>query len=244
MRHFLKQTLLSILIASFSFNAFAQFRSGNQEVSIGAGILTSEQLFDGTTGGLLLPVMRQYKDNSPFGICFVDYKYFVNRRFTVGVFAGIESEKGDWFYDYIQGNKPDNWSASKIGTFSRIAYTIAPEVSITYRNEKNVRIYSTLGMGVTIKMETDHYTLIYSYYNQGYTYGPGYSGSPTKSNDIAKFNAYYSPFGLSFGRKLRGIIELGIGYKGIFNGGLAYKIDTRKHRTVKNSDKVPQSEKK
>ena len=239
----MKPILLSILIAFSCINAFAQFRSGNQEISIGTGILTSEQLFDGTTGGFLLPVMRQYKDKSVFGICFADYKYFVNRRVTIGLFAGIESEKGDWLYDDIHGNKPDNWSESKIGTFSRIAYTIAPEVSLTYRNEKSVRIYSTLGMGVTMKMETDHYIPIYSYYNQGYTYGPGYNGSPTKSNDIAKFNAYYSPFGISFGKTFRGFMELGIGYKGIFNGGLAYKIDTRKHRPVKNSDKVPQSEK-
>ncbi len=196
----------------------AQYLPHNQEISIGAGIFSSEQIFDGTTIGFLAPTMKQYANTAVTGTWFAGYKFFLNRCLTVGVFAGVEKEKGAWIYDNMMG-KPDDWSSSTIGTFSRTAYTVALEMSFTYFDREDVRIYSTIGAGAVYKREADVYNSTINTY-QSY---PGY-GSQTVY--AVEPTGYYSPLGLSFGGNLRGFFELGIGYKGIINGGICYKFNT------------------
>ena len=224
----MKTLFISFLVFLSAVSAQAQYRACNQEIGVGGGVFSSEQILDGTSVGILEPTMKKYTNNTTTGVWFADYKYFVTKSFTIGVFAGMQKEAGDWYFDDVQGKKPDNWSSYKIGTFSRTAYTIAAECSFAYTNREDVRMYSTFGVGATFKRETDVYDL--AYYNAGYYNGVNQYGNVSQPNNPTKFDAYYSPLGMSFGGRLRGFFELGIGYKGILNGGICYKLNTSPKR--------------
>ncbi len=214
----MRTKLLLISSLLWAASAGAQYLQCNQEIGIGVGIFSSEQILDGTMIGLLEPTMRQYSNSSVTGTWFADYKFFVSKRVTVGVFAAMEKESGAWIYDNIMG-KPDDWTSYAIGTFSRTAYTVALEMSFAYVDREDVRIYSTFGIGGVYKKESD-------VYDPTLNGGQYYRGSGSQTVDIMRGTAYYSPLGMSFGRNLRGFFELGIGYKGILNGGICYKLNT------------------
>ncbi|MFI5195575.1 MAG: hypothetical protein ACHQD8_00660, partial [Chitinophagales bacterium] len=152
---------------------------------------------------------------------------------TIGFIAGFEKESGDWLYDNM-GGKQEDWSSFKIGVFSRSAFTIASEVSITYRNEDDLRIYTTVGIGAIFKQETDVYQQQAFY---GGNYVPAAQGTQVPDNST-KLTGYYSPFGMRFGGNLGGFIELGIGYKGMLNGGISYMFKSHKISKVKKPDKL------
>ena len=140
-------------------------------------------------------------------------------------------ESGD--YNHIDATgKEDDWRSYRVGTFSRTAYTLAVEISGAYINHKYVRLYSIFGVGATFKKETDVYDLAYTQVGAGYYNANGYpyGRSGAYPDNVTKFDAYYSPIGISFGDALRGFIELGVGYKGFINGGLSIKLNTRSAR--------------
>ena len=229
-----KLLFISFLLSAVSSRG--QYLQCNQEIGVGLGTFSSEQVLDGTSIGVLAPTMRQYGNTSVTGTWFADYKFFISKTVSLGVYAGTEGEKGNWYHDDMTG-RSDDWTTTKIGTFTRSSYTIAAELSFSYANRADVRIYSTFGAGAMIKKETDVYDQVY--YNSGYYNGINmYGPNIASTNHVTRLDAYYSPLGMSFGRRLRGFFELGIGYKGILNGGLCYKINTlpgRLHRLPEQS---------
>ena len=232
----LKLTLL--LLAACCTASFAQNRPVDMEIGLGYGQITSEQLLDGTYVGLLVPTMRQYINTFSSGILSLQYKYYISNRCTIGFFAGVEQQSGDWYYDDMSGHS-DDWGTFRLGSFSRTAFTIAPEFSFAYLNKKNVRLYSSVGMGATFKKEQDIYEpALYNYYS---LYAPNTSipvAETRVSNNVMKFNAYYSPLGVRFnlGGHINGFLEAGFGYKGIFNGGISYSLENKAVRRVKPED--------
>ena len=55
-------------------------------------------------------------------------------------------------------------------------------------------------------------------------------------NNTFKYAGYYSPFGLRFGGNVGGFIEVGIGYKGVFNGGVSYVFKSHITSKVKTTN--------
>ena len=225
----LKLLSLGILLFLFSLLVSAQFRQGNHEITIGCGLITSDEALDGNKSIASSGIQEHYTYSQHFGTMFVDYKYYVNKDVTIGLFGGMERENGD--IGIPQWNTDQ---AIPLGTFSRVAYTVATEVSVQYHKENNARVYATFGFGVTSENETD--VIQQAYYKNvplwNYYTGP-LTGSETKvPNNRAHFNGYFSPVGISFGKRLRGFVEVGFGYKGVFNGGISYKVDRHRRSMV------------
>jgi len=216
--------------------SFAQNSRGDQEISVGYGIAPSDQLFDGWHFGFILsPTTNDYQNTSVSGSLFFDYKYFIGKRIAIGFFAGIEKESGNWFYSEIFFH-PGDFQVISLGTFSRTALTFSPEITSYYIRNKHSQLYGTIGIGITFQNERDVYEPSY-YANQNNSNSYGYiSTLPTNetalANNKVRFNGYYSPLGYSFimGGHIQGFMELGFGYKGLFNLGLSYKFLEAKHQ--------------
>ena len=218
---------LTILFLSLSVSANAQYWY-SQEISVGYGIVPSDQFLDGNRNAAGAGYIS-YENFKVSGMWFVNYKFFVGEKFSIGLFAGREQESGTMGAPY-DSDEP----VMPLGTFSRTAYTIASEISVQYRSERNTRIYATAGIGVTIEQETDVFQQ--AYYNNARQY-LNYSGPLTGSetivpNNRTHFNGYISPVGISVGNHLRGFFEIGFGYKGIFNGGISYYFCKGKKKPI------------
>ncbi len=226
----MKSTIALLLLLAFYSSSFAQNKEGDRELSFGYGKLTSEELFDGAHIGILSASTQDYSNDFASGILSLHYKYFVSKRLAVGLFAGIEWQTGNFYYNYWQ--ERDYIITTQLGTFSRTAFTIAPNLTFYYTNRKNASFYTSLGMGLMIKKETDMYEPTLYKGSNGLVNYP-YALPTTEAsipNNAGKFTAYYSPMGVRFnlGGNIWGNLELGIGYKGIINGGIAYHFNTGK----------------
>jgi hypothetical protein len=89
--------------------------------------------------------------------------------------------------------------------------TIAPEVTVKYLDTKNhnmtrIRMYGSVSYGISAV--NDLFT------GKGQADESG--GKP--------WGAHVSPFGIRIGRQLAGFAEVGFGYKGLFNGGIALRV--------------------
>jgi hypothetical protein len=211
-------TFLSITITTGIANAQDV---GSHEISIAAGYGTSDQYFDGVTPIFMQGATNKYTNSFASGAWFLNYKGYISPEVTVGFTASFEQEKGDW-------GVPMDESSDKypLGVFNRVAYTLAPEVSVKYREDNGARIYATFGIGLTTEKEKDIFQAAY-YANaiSHYNYTGTLTGTETTiANNRVHLNGYFSPFGFRFGNKLGGYFELGIGYKGIINGGISYRF--------------------
>lgn len=95
-------------------------------------------------------------------------------------------------------------------------FTVAPEATYSYYDNKDARIrvkmYGTASVGLSV-------------FDDFYVYNDIYSHHRDESG--AKLTGHVSPFGIRIGRKLGGFLELGLGYKGLFNFGMSYRFRTK-----------------
>lgn len=213
------------LLASAT-NSFAQEAEESHEMAIhnyhdatgsefilGHGFLPSEQLFNGNHRRL------GYTTDQYSGAIFATYRYHISEVVSLGLAFAYEYENGSYTdntynYNYFSGSGgvvPGYYN--NYGTFARSSFTIAPEITFTYANFGRglVHLYSVVGLGYTFRDEvlTDGQT------NAEFT-------SPYINRVHA--NAYVSPFGMRIGGRLNGFFELGLGYKGVFNYGVTYRL--------------------
>lgn len=95
--------------------------------------------------------------------------------------------------------------------------TIAPEVTVKYMDTKNeyrtrVRLYGSVGYGISAVNDL--------HVGKGQADESG--GKP--------WGAHFSPIGVRIGRQFAGFAELGFGYKGLFNAGVALRVPRTFHR--------------
>lgn len=94
--------------------------------------------------------------------------------------------------------------------------TFAPEATYTYYDNKDARIrvkmYGAASVGLTVFDDFIIYRDIYSHH---------------LDESGAKLTGHVSPFGIRIGRKLGGFMEVGLGYKGLFNFGMSYRFRTK-----------------
>ncbi len=93
--------------------------------------------------------------------------------------------------------------------------TFTPEFSYTYYDNPHdrirVKLYGGASMGLTIFDDFFVYRDIYAHH--------------TDESGV-KVTGQITPFGMRIGRKLGGFVELGLGYKGLFNFGASYRFRT------------------
>ncbi len=216
-----------IFLSAIFLWLFFQYASGQDkgkiEVSVGSGVWSSDELFDGYSPGFLSQSFRIYTNDRFSGAFCATVKYFVKKRVSVGIAFAYENESGDWRrYDDVYGGG-FGWEAIQLGTYKRQAFTVAPEVCATYFEKDIARLYFTASIGITFRNEVDKYSD--AYYASQYNNGVNILGKNQELNKNGNhFNLYYSPFGISVGRSFRWFAEVGIGYKGILNTGFSYKF--------------------
>ena len=135
------------------------------------------------------------------GAINLSYAYRFRRWFDLGLLLSYNCEykrqfnalSGDYLHRKYQHN-----------------ITIMPTIRFTWLNRKWVRMYSSLGMGMTI--------------NTTSTTG---SGGSTDGNSYA-FAFQCSYLGLTVGRSLFGFAELGFGPKGVAIFGMGYRFNNPK----------------
>ncbi len=201
----MKATFFITLLCTFSCTCMAQVLRGDHDISVSWGAVSGRDILDelnhGEDGGGMY-------HNTNTGNIFLTYRYFVLSRLSVGITAGNQTIKGTYHYDNSNLTPPYDYKLSNT--------TIAAEVMFIYMNRPGFQSYCSMGIGTSFYNETDYLA------NTSYYYPGQLSGN--------KFNFRISPIGFRFGGKFGGFVELGIGYKGLVDGGLYYTI--HKQRSV------------
>lgn len=163
-----------------------------------------------------------YKNKGyPFGIA-LSYSRSVGHRNHLGATLSYERQTGGWNKEYMGYSYKYGMSAMNypIGNFTRNSLTFAAEYTHAYVAGKHVRLYTTVGMGITaykVALEYDK-----EYYYSNYPFRANELGDIRRQKRDAHFNAYYSPIGILVGGKVSWFAEVGFGYKGLFNSGVSY----------------------
>ncbi|MBC7554493.1 MAG: hypothetical protein H7257_10985 [Taibaiella sp.] len=101
--------------------------------------------------------------------------------------------------------------------------SFTPEFTYTYyddpSNRIRVKFYGGASVGLTVFDDL-------FVYNNPYSYHTDESG--------VKLTGHVTPFGMRIGRKLGGFMELGLGYKGLFNFGMSYRFRTHAREHTEN----------
>ena len=195
----------------------ARYSYTGSEVILGHGFLPVNQGSSSGYGNGRL----NYNNDTYTGAIFGTYRYHISKLISLGVTAAYGYEEGDWsdyniYYNSYNNNyggiTPFAPNYSYTGRFKRSSFTIAPEITFNYCDLGHglARLYSVVGIGYTYRNETLQYA--------------GMSEEYMSPASRVAFNMYVSPFGVRFGRRLGGFFELGIGYKGILNYGVTYRL--------------------
>ena len=164
------------------------------------------------------PPLRGYVSfpSAMTGAAFITYRHFFTRKFALGFTAGLDNESGDLSY----GN-PEQTATGLDGISGHYvmhSFTIAPEALLAYFKKRSFMIYGYAGIGATFY---DNKCTIYP----NAPYG---SPVPLPSNPydyrVTNLNFQLTPFGMRFGDVVAGFFEIGLGYKGIFSGGLSARF--------------------
>lgn len=215
----LRKLFLLLVVCSVSTFVNAQDKTDpikpdvfiGHEVILGHGILPANQLF-----ASLGPA--DYSNSTATGAISLTYRYHISRVISVGLAAMYEHEDGTWRTGTGLLLSIFGGSYQFYGNFSRTCITIAPEVTFNYGDVADgmLRFYGMFGAGFTFKQQNAYLTG---------SNDPNFSIEGT----VPRFapmhlNMQLTPFGMRYGKALGGFVELGCGYKGIFNYGITYRF--------------------
>ncbi len=201
-------TILFFLCTCISTNAqFEPYNAHSNEIMIGYGVLPTFQLSDAYYAS-------PYKDEYYSGAYFITYKHHFTKKVSVSFTVVYENETG------IMRNYPNSF-------FKRRCFTFSPEVSYYYSNKSGsaLQFYCTGGIAYSLRNEIHIFDSAFYYQISNYQNGHNIYGSNVQTvNNTDQLNIYISPIGIHFGRTFGGFLEIGVGYKGIINGGLFYEL--------------------
>nr|WP_315028735.1 outer membrane beta-barrel protein [uncultured Chryseobacterium sp.] len=172
--------LLSLLIGSSLFKSQTK---GSSEIKISYGLGTSTDFINTFNTIFTLGYGPYEKKNS--GAFIIEYNYAVKDRWVVGA---------DLVYQQMTREYLDESSEKSHN------YTVAVKSDYNYISKPKFRMYSGLGLGLTMEK------------------------SSNPSQNMSHFNFQLTGLGIRLGGRLGVNAELGFGYKGIVNAGLAYTL--------------------
>ncbi len=214
-------------IESFSQNdPMANNSSENQfkhSISLSYAYRTPDYLMDGYKPGR--PTTFDYTNKGNPGALCISYQYNFEKRTYIGLTTTIEQQHGDWLDNEIPYGNVFNLQTSIKGAFIRTCVTLGANITYDYISRGIFREYLVFGLGVTKEFETDQYNP--DFYELGYQNGVNYYGPMRSTKNRTHITGYFSPFGISVGRKLNYFLELGFGYRGVINTGITYGFNTK-----------------
>ena len=192
--------LLSTLILLFILPIYlqAQTSRGQSEFTVSYGRASVQQwLHAGSGGG------SSYTSSfDQTGNIFATYRYYLGKNNAIGLTAGIQHFSTLLHDPYYNTTSPTYYKFT----------TIAAEFLHNYTNHPHFRAYTYIGTGCSLY--TQQFT--------GFT-----SSTPSWEKSVQNYQSFtgqYVPIGISAGGKLAAFLELGIGYKGVVNGGVSFRI--------------------
>ncbi|PWN71462.1 hypothetical protein C1631_002215 [Chryseobacterium phosphatilyticum] len=172
--------LLFLIAGSSLFKAQIK---GSSEIKIAYGLGTSTDFINAFSTIFTLGYGPHEKRNS--GAFIVEYQYAIKDKWTIGTDLVYQQITNEYFDASVE--KSHN-------------YTIAIKSDYNYVSKPKFRMYSGVGLGITLEK----------------------SRNPLRSN--SHFNFQLTGLGIRLGGQLGVNAELGFGYKGIGNIGLAYDL--------------------
>jgi hypothetical protein len=192
----MKTIFMLLIILTFNVKLIAQKQ---HELNASYGVVTTEQIITSlvtVTITVVGGVAGNYliSDFKSTGGLFLTYRHHTkNGKAAFGLAMGIDNTKGKIINASTNVEK---------GTITSKSFTIAGEGLVNYLNKEKFKLYGFLGAGYsTIK----------------FSYTPSVTAVNPSSGH---FNFQATPIGFRFGKDVGGFIELGFGYKGLFNAGL------------------------
>lgn len=189
-----------LLLCTFLYFAAANAQYKKHEIEIGIGIWNLNEVTNiaSTITVPSVPTGTMMEGGKSFGSIHVNYKYRLHERISAG---------GTFAYDYSSANAVLNHYP--IGSFNMTHYTLAAEADYTYLNFKYFKMYALAGIGGTL-------------YDMDYM--DGVNSNKDDDNTSLHFTFQLTPIGLKFGDTFGGFLEIGFGYRGIFNAGLFIRL--------------------
>lgn len=201
----MKSTLLALCLLVSCATSFAQVQKGDIEVFGAVGRLSMADL--------LLSLANRDEDMKSSvtpPIYMAGCRYYVSRKIALGVTLGQHS------FAMSGHNRYNAYSYSEYfdGVF------VCIEMKRLYLNRPSVQLYSTLAAGITYMKGKYTEVTDDKYY------------PPTTRNVSPWLPAFYwSPLGIHLGQGKMGVFaEVGLGTRGLYNGGLTYSIQGRPRR--------------
>ena len=148
----------------------------------------------------------------PMGTSIIDVRYYISRRFAIGVTGGLEFFKGAITGDY---SYPGYWAHGK---YTGRIVVVAPEATVNLFGKKHILFYLTAALGYS---ETEKY-FHFNQDNYNASFYNGVSSLPDGENS-SSVNGFCG-FGMRFGGLIGGFVEFGLGFKGLASGGLSVKL--------------------
>lgn len=149
---------------------------------------------------------------TPMGTSILGLRYYISRRFAIGVTAGLEFFKGDITGDY---SNPGYWAHGKYN--GRIVI-VAPEAAVNLVEKKHILFYLTAALGFSGTEKYFHFNQ--DNYNASFHNGVSSLPDGESSSSVNGFCG----FGMRFGGLIGGFVEFGLGFKGLASGGLSLKL--------------------
>lgn len=191
-------------------NSMAQYvdgQYGRHELSLSVGRISGQQIAESSG-----PEHGGYFISSATPNYFGTYRYHISKRLALGITAGVQDMSGDY--------NDANGHIYQLTSFHYV--TGACEVLFVYKRVGKFRVYTFLGLGGSV--HTDSYKALVSWKN-------------TYTETRKSFNMQCTPIGISVGGLLSVFAELGIGYKGLINGGVSMRVPYKRQAKKSNVPK-------
>ena len=197
------KTVAVLFLLFGSIACSAQCPSNKRQIEIAAsyGVITGDEAF----GNIASNDNSQFNKNMVYnsGASFITVRYFLYNRLAIGFSGGVTKER--WQY-----SDPYDPSFSS-GSYKQSVTTVAFELYYIYVFRKYFEAYTLAGLGPSFITTEEP---VFSTNNMPSTI--------TSSRDALKVQ--YTPIGVRVGGRLGAFAELGIGYKGLLNFGVSFKL--------------------
>ncbi|MGL5788196.1 MAG: hypothetical protein ACRCX4_15495 [Bacteroidales bacterium] len=174
----------------------------NHDFRLTVGMMPfSENLFFdewGTTYDLRLPELSDifsYRGaKRTTGAISLSYSFEVRKWFSLG----LEATYIGMYQSYY-----NTFTHERISSLNQNKIALSPMCRFTYLRRRNIQLYSQLSMGVGLYMER---------------------GKDTQSYNEANYEIHLTYLGMTFGKNIYGIVEFGVGNRGVINAGIGYRF--------------------
>ena len=202
------KTFIVSLFTLYSVFSFSQSQ-GTSELNISLGAATLED-FRTAVENVATSLVRSaitgekltHEDGSSQMAFTAHYSYAIKDQWMLGASLAFQNIKGNLLVDGV-----------KSGKSSSAVYSFGVESNYRYISKPKFQMYSGLGVG-------------YAFGETTFTLGDKLEFK-NKIDDTSKIDYltfHVTALGFRVGKKLAAFAELGVGYKGIINGGLSYQF--------------------